>query len=196
MHSPLLDDPIQLFQNWFQEAAAAGEPQPEAVALATSDADGRPSVRLVLLKGVTPDGFAFFTNYESRKSREMDVNPRAAMVFFWKKTQKQVRVEGRVERVPPAESREYFATRPRGSQLSAWASHQSQVLPDREQLRRKVAELEREYEGVPVPCPPFWGGFRLLPEVMEFWIGQPDRLHDRFRFRRDATGWVIERLSP
>lgn len=180
----------------FKEAVAAGEPQPEAVALATASPDGRPSVRMVLLKGAAADGFIFFTHYESRKSRELDANPRAALAFFWKTTQKQFRVEGRVERLAPGESRAYFATRPRGSQLGAWASAQSRAIPDREHLERQVAEIELRFQGSEIPCPPFWGGFRLIPDRMELWIGRPDRLHDRFSYRLEPDGWRVERLSP
>ena len=165
--------------------------------LATATPDGRPSARMVLLKGVDARGFAFFTNYESRKGAELAANPRAALVFFWVQLERQVRVEGRVERLSAEESDAYFASRPEGSQLGAWASQQSAVLPDRGPLEARYEELRAQYEGQEVPRPTFWGGFRVVPETVEFWQGRVNRLHDRLRYRRQDDGsWVIERLSP
>ncbi len=189
-------DPIRQFGVWFEEAAAAGLLEPNAMTLATATAEGRPSARMVLLKDVDASGFVFYTNYEGRKSRELAENPWAALVFFWVDLSRQVRIEGHVERVTPQESDAYFAIRPPGSQISAWASQQSAVIPGREGLERRVEELEAEYADRPVPRPPFWGGFRIVPEVIEFWQGRPSRLHDRLRYTRRDEGWAIERLSP
>jgi pyridoxamine 5'-phosphate oxidase len=189
-------DPIRQFGVWFEEAAAAGLLEPNAMTLATATAEGRPSARMVLLKEVDASGFVFYTNYEGRKSRELAENPWAALVFFWADLSRQVRIEGRVERVTPQESDAYFAIRPPGSQISAWASQQSVVIPGREMLERRVEELEAEYANRLVPRPPFWGGFRVVPEVIEFWQGRPSRLHDRLRYTRRDEGWAIERLSP
>ena len=165
-------------------------------ALATADADGRPSVRMVLLRGVDERGFVFHTNFNSRKARELIANPRAALCFHWHTLEEQIRIEGRVERLSAEESDAYFRTRPRGSQLGAWASNQSAVLPSRETLEREYREIERRFEGAPVPRPPFWGGFRLIPDRIEFWFGRPDRLHDRLSYTRDGADWKIERLYP
>jgi pyridoxamine 5'-phosphate oxidase len=164
--------------------------------LATATPDGRPAARTVLLKDVTPSGLTFYTNYGSPKARQVSENPRAALVFHWPEAHRQVIVTGSVDRVSDAESDAYFRTRPRGSQLGAWASRQSEPLEGREALERRVAELDRQYAGQDVPRPPFWGGFRLTPETFEFWQGRTDRLHDRFRYRREGDRWVIERLSP
>jgi pyridoxamine 5'-phosphate oxidase len=164
--------------------------------LATADAEGAPSARMVLLKGAGEDGFVFYTGYGSRKSEELEQNPSAALVFYWRPLGRQVRVEGSVERVSEAESAEYFATRPRGSQLAAWASRQSRPLGSREELERRYAELEREYEDRDVPLPPHWGGYRLDPEAIEFWEHRENRLHDRIRYTRAREGWKVERLSP
>jgi pyridoxamine 5'-phosphate oxidase len=168
----------------------------EAMALATATPEGAPSVRMVLLKGFDERGFVFFTGYESRKGRELAENPRAALLFHWDPLGRQVRVEGRLERTTPSETEAYFHTRPRGAQIAALASHQSQVLENRETLEARVAELEAELDGVEVPVPPAWGGFRLTPETYEFWQHRENRLHDRFRYRRDGGRWTIERLSP
>jgi pyridoxamine 5'-phosphate oxidase len=164
--------------------------------LATATPDGRPSARVVLLKGFDERGFVFYTNYEGRKSRELEANPRAALLFYWGELERQVRVEGRVSRVPDRESDAYFAGRPRGSQLGAWASEQSRPVRDRGALERRLRELEGEYEGREVPRPAFWGGYRVVPETMEFWQGRENRLHDRLRYRRAEGGWKIERLQP
>jgi pyridoxamine 5'-phosphate oxidase len=182
-------DPVQQFHQWFEEGSS------DAVTLATATSDGAPSARMVLLKGADDRGFVFFTNYESRKGRELAENPRAALLFYWPELGRQVRVEGSVERVGTAESDAYFATRPRGGQLAAAASRQSEPLESREALEARFAELDKAYPDE-VPRPPHWGGFRLVPESYEFWEHRENRLHDRFRYRRDADGWAIERLSP
>ena len=192
----LSQDPLEQFEHWFAEAKRAGVEVPEAMTLATADGQGVPSARMVLLKGAGEDGFVFYTGYGSRKSEELEQNPRAALVFYWRRLGRQVRVEGSVKRVPEAESAAYFATRPRGSQLAAWASRQSRPLGSRDELDRRYAELEREYEGRDVPLPPHWGGYRLRPEAIEFWEHRENRLHDRFRYTRAREGWKVERLSP
>ncbi len=193
----LVADPFMQFGAWFDEVALADIREPNAMTLATATPDGRPSARMVLLKGVDARGFAFFTNYESRKGAELAANPQAALVFFWVQLERQVRVEGRVERLSTEESDEYFASRPEGSQLGAWASRQSAVLADRGLLEARYEELRAQYEGHEVPRPPFWGGYRVVPETVEFWQGRVNRLHDRLRYRRQDDGsWVIERLSP
>jgi pyridoxamine 5'-phosphate oxidase len=189
-------DPFALFRLWFSQALTAELLEPNAMSLATVAADGRPSVRVVLLKGFDHGGFTFFTNYESRKGRELAANPHASLVFWWHELERQVRVEGLVGKVPPAESDEYFAMRPLGSRLGAWASAQSEVIPDRDTLDRRLAELAARYQDGNVPRPPHWGGYRLVPDGIEFWQGRPDRLHDRIQFRRSNGGWVRERLAP
>jgi pyridoxamine 5'-phosphate oxidase len=189
-------DPIVQFGRWFADALASDLIEPTAMTLATADSGGRPSARMVLLKGFGEGGFVFYTNYGSRKAGELADNPAAALVFWWPSLQRQVRVEGPVERVSREQSAAYFATRPLGSRLGAWASAQSQVIESRTELEERLAELTARYLGGDVPLPPFWGGYRLRPEVIEFWQNRPDRLHDRLRYRRDPDGWVIERLSP
>jgi pyridoxamine 5'-phosphate oxidase len=189
-------DPVQQFRRWFSEAEQAGLKAPQAMALATATVDGSPSVRMVLLKGADEHGFVFFTGYVSRKAGELDANPRAALLFHWAELGRQVRIEGRLERVAGQESDAYFATRPRGAQLAAVASQQSSVLRDRAEIDERVAELAREHEDSDVRRPDHWGGYRLAPETYEFWQHRDDRLHDRLRYRRANGEWVIERLSP
>jgi pyridoxamine 5'-phosphate oxidase len=169
---------------------------PEAVALATATPDGRPSVRMVLAKGFDDRGLKFHTGLGSRKAGELEATGRGALLFYWHPLGRQVRIEGSVERVSDEESEEYFRTRPRGGQIAAWASAQSQVIGSREELDERVAELEREFEGRDVPLPPHWGGYLLVPETWEFWQHRDSRLHDRFRYRRDDDGWTIDRLAP
>jgi pyridoxamine 5'-phosphate oxidase len=192
----LLPDPLALVQRWFAEAQAAGIEQADAMTLATATPDGRPSARAVLLKGVDARGFAFFTNYESRKARELDANPRAALVLLWTALHRQVRATGDVARLSAEESDEYFATRARGSQLGAWASDQSRPLPDRAALEQRWAALDERWAGTVVPRPPHWGGYRLEPDEIELWQGRANRLHDRFAYTRGPHGWNRERLQP
>jgi pyridoxamine 5'-phosphate oxidase len=193
----LLPDPIALVQRWFADAQAAGVEQHDAMTLATATPDGRPSTRVVLLKGIDARGFAFFTNYESCKASELDANPHAALAMLWVPLQRQVRVTGRVERLSAEESDGYFATRPRGSQLSAWASEQSRPLPDRAELEARWSALDERWRGAAVPRPPHWGGYLVVPDEVEVWQGRANRLHDRFRFVRAAAGgWAHTRLQP
>lgn len=189
-------DAIRQFRVWFQDAVECGIPSVNAMALATATADGVPSVRMVLLKGVDPRGFVFYTNYESVKGRELAANPNAALCFYWRELERQIRIQGRVEQTTTAESDAYFATRPEGSRFGAAASPQSSVLPDRAALESKVAGLRVRYPHGDVPRPANWGGYRVVPEVIEFWQGRPDRLHDRIRYTLAEAGWVIERLAP
>jgi pyridoxamine 5'-phosphate oxidase len=189
-------DPLEQFRRWYAEAEGAEIRAPQAMALATSTADGAPSVRMVLLKGADERGFVFFTGYVSRKADELDANPRAALLFHWDPLGRQVRVEGHVERVAGQESDTYFATRPRGAQLAAAASQQSSVLRDRAEIDTRVEEFAREHEGSDVRRPEHWGGYRLVPEAYEFWQHRDDRTHDRLRYRRANGDWVVERLSP
>ncbi len=187
-------DPMVQFRYWFDEALAV-EAQAEAFALATSSSLGAPSVRMILLRGLDGDGFIFFTNLNSRKGRELEENSQAALVFYWFGLQRQVRAEGKVGPISPAESDAYFRSRPRGHQLSAWASPQSEPIPDREFLASRMRHFEAQFPGE-VPRPRFWGGLRLVPQVVEFWQGGDDRLHDRLVYRRSAAAWAIERLGP
>lgn len=189
-------DPFTQFRLWLDQAIQAGIREPTAMTLATCTHEGLPSARIVLLKGFDEHGFTFFTNYESRKGREMAANPHAALVFFWPELERQVRIEGTIERVTDTESDEYHASRPRGSQLGAWTSWQSEVIATREVLEERLKEFMSQFGDGPVPRPPHWGGYRLVPKVIEFWQGRPSRLHDRLRYRVGEQGWVIERLSP
>ena len=189
-------DPVVQFGRWFEQAEQEGLLEPHAMTLATATPDGRPSARMVLLRGFDQRGFCFYTNYQSRKGDELAANPRAALVFWWDKLERQVRIEGRVERTSRAESEAYFSSRPPGSQLSAAASPQSRVIDGRATLERRVTELATGQRDGQVPLPEFWGGYRLAHEVVEFWQGRPNRLHDRLRYRRAGSGWKLERLAP
>jgi pyridoxamine 5'-phosphate oxidase len=194
--SALDPDPIRLFELWLADAQAAGIVEPLAMTLATADGSGRPSARMVLLRGVDERGFVFYTNRESEKGREMVANPRAALVFHWDRLGRQVRVGGRVELVDRAESETYWAGRPKGHRLAAWASEQSAVVASRAVLEKAFADVERRFPGDDVPLPPFWGGYRVVPDWIEFWLSRTDRLHDRIRYRREGGSWLVERLAP
>lgn len=190
-------DPIRQFESWYREAHATPMREPTAMTLATASPDGRPSARIVLLKAADERGFVFFTNYQSRKGGELEHNPWAALVFHWPDLVRQVRVEGRVAKVSAEESDAYFKTRPRGSQLGAWASEQSRAIKSRADLERRVQAIAATYEDREIPRPPHWGGLRLVPVAIEFWQGRLDRLHDRLLYSRaDDGGWTRERLSP
>ena len=192
-----MSDPLAQLRDWYEHAVAAGLPEPEAMALATATPEGAPSVRFVLLKGVDARGVEFYTNYESRKGRELAANPRAALAILWRPQQRQVRLEGTVERLTAEESDAYFATRARLSRIGAWASEQSTEIPDRQFLEARVAEFEARYPGDDVPRPAHWGGYVLRPHAIEFWQGRPNRLHDREVFTRASSGaWSSRRLSP
>jgi pyridoxamine 5'-phosphate oxidase len=189
-------NPVAEFDRWFNQAQEAKVLEPNAMALATATRDGTPSVRLVLLKGYDERGFVFFTDYRSRKGAELEGNPRAALAFYWGELERQVRITGTVERTSAQESEAYFRTRPLGSRLGAWVSHQSRVIPSRAQLESGLREVKKRFPTDDVPLPPHWGGYRLRPEEVEFWQGREDRLHDRIRYVRDGERWRVERLSP
>ncbi|WP_251863957.1 pyridoxamine 5'-phosphate oxidase [Achromobacter sp. Marseille-Q4962] len=194
LESEAAASPMAQFARWFDEALAAKVPEPNAMTLATVDASGQPTARIVLVKGYDERGFTFFTNYESRKGLDLLAEPRACLLFFWQPLERQVRIEGRVEKVPAEESDAYFASRPLGSRIGAWASRQSQPIT-REELEAREREFREQFGDNP-PRPPHWGGYRLTPSTMEFWQGRPSRLHDRLRYTADGQGWKIERLSP
>ncbi|MGB3634947.1 MAG: pyridoxamine 5'-phosphate oxidase [Rubrobacteraceae bacterium] len=194
--SDAASDPIDQFRHWFEETLNAGLHEPNAMTLATATSDGHPSARVVLLKGYDERGFTFYTNYEGRKAKELEANPNCTLAFYWGALERQVRIEGRAVRVPFEESDAYFASRPRGSRLGAWASEQSRVVEDRERLEKRLRELEAEYKDRKIPRPPFWGGYRVEPESIEFWQGRENRLHDRLLYTRGGGGWNIQRLQP
>ncbi len=197
LEKDLAKNPFRQFEQWFQEAEAAKVPEPNAMTLATAGRDGRPSARTVLLKGCDGRGFVFYTNYESRKGRELDANPHATLLFPWVAMERQVIIEGPLARVSREESEAYFHSRPRASQLAAWASPQSTAIAGRAVIEESYRVIAKKYEGREVPLPPNWGGFRLGPETVEFWQGRRSRLHDRLRYRRETGGdWVVERLAP
>ncbi|HWP94035.1 MAG TPA: pyridoxamine 5'-phosphate oxidase [Thermodesulfobacteriota bacterium] len=195
--SDLDSNPFRQFQKWFEEALKADPVYANAMTLATANRGGKPSARMMLLKGFDEGGFVFYTNAESNKGEDLGQNPRAALVFWWSQLERQVRIEGRVEKVSDEEADSYFKTRPKGSQLGAWASQQSRVIRSRKVLDNRMEELEAKYSDVDVPRPPYWLGYRLAPESIEFWQGRPNRLHDRLRYRLVKDGsWIIERLAP
>jgi pyridoxamine 5'-phosphate oxidase len=196
LHESDLDaNPLIQFGKWFDDVIKSALTEANAMLLSTVD-NGRPSGRIVLLKGVDEAGFTFFTNYDSKKGKEMETNPQVALTFFWKELERQVRIEGKIEKTSEKESDDYFASRPRGSQIGAWVSHQSEVIAGREVLEQKLKSLVEEFEGSPVPRPPHWGGYRVVPDYIEFWQGRPSRLHDRLAYVLKEGVWVIGRLSP
>jgi pyridoxamine 5'-phosphate oxidase len=193
----LKKDPFLQFSEWFQKAVEVAIQEPNAMVLSTASKEGRPSARTVLMKEIDQRGLIFYTNYDSRKAHDIDENPFAALTFLWKEVEKQVRVYGRVEKVSRGDSEDYFASRPRGSQISTWASPQGTVIPSREYLEERYREVELEYKGKEIPLPAFWGGFRLIPEEFIFWQGRENRLHDQFRYTKNSDGtWNIDRLAP
>jgi pyridoxamine 5'-phosphate oxidase len=192
----LTDDPVVLFDRWFRFAKRARIYWPNSTAVATADASGKPSVRMVLLKSYDERGFVFYTNYDSQKGRELSANPNASMVIYWNDLVRQIRMTGRVEQTSREESEQYFHSRPRGSQIGAWASNQDSAVASRDELTKKYEEFDRKFAGQPVPLPPYWGGYRLIPEEIEFWQGRAYRLHDRFRYARKGGSWSWVRLSP
>ncbi|GLS90150.1 pyridoxine/pyridoxamine 5'-phosphate oxidase [Psychromonas marina] len=190
------DDPIAFFKDWLKEAENSGIILPESMSVSSCTAEGRPSSRMVLLKEVDDKGFVFFTNYNSRKAGELEENPFAALLFHWNMLQRQVRIEGRIERISEQESADYFHSRGRGSQIGAWASHQSDLLESRDVLAERVKMFEEKFKGQQIPLPEFWGGYRVVPDRIEFWQGKADRLHDRFIYQPTKNGWDITRLNP
>lgn len=192
----LSPNPIVQFEYWFDEAVQSGAAEPHAFVVSTADANGHPAGRVVLLRNATDEGFSFFTNYSSRKGHDIEANPSACATFFWQALQRQVRIEGTIEKLSAAESDEYFASRPRESQIGAWASHQSEVLNSRQELEERFAKLTAEYEGRTIPRPPHWGGYIIRPSRIEFWQGRPSRLHDRFLYIFENNKWSINRLNP
>lgn len=192
----VLPDPLQQFNRWFDEAMAAEVPEPNAMTLATAMVDYKPSARVVLLKGIAHGGFVFFTNYMSRKGKELMWNPYASLVFMWHQLERQVRVEGRVEKISREETEAYFKSRPRGSQLGAWVSRQSSVIENRAKLENDLVEISKRFDGRDVDTPEHWGGYVVLPQRVEFWQGRPDRLHDRLQYTLEDHRWMIERLAP
>ena len=188
-------DPIRQFELWFQDALKAGVPLPNAMTLATVDAAGTPSARVVLLKGIDEGGFVFYTSYASRKARELAARPAACLVFLWSDLERQVRIEGAVEKVGEAQADRYYASRPLGARLSAWASEQSEKVPSRAHLEDRLLAMKRRFGEAP-PRPPHWGGYRVAPQAIEFWQGRADRLHDRLLYRKSPAGWTLERLAP
>ena len=193
----LHSDPIEQFRAWFAAALTAEIRDVNAMSLATATPDGKPTVRIVLLKGVDRRGFSFFTNYDSEKGRQLDANPFAELAFYWVKLERQIRIRGAVERTSREDSAAYFHSRPPGSRLGAWVSKQSEVIDSRKILDARLQQMTERFEGGEIPLPPHWGGYRVMPEQMEFWQGRPNRLHDRFRYTRGADGaWLIDRLAP
>jgi pyridoxamine 5'-phosphate oxidase len=196
LESDINPDPFIQFGTWFDAAVAAELPEPNAMTIATATPDGIPSARIVLLKDFDDRGFVLFTNYDSHKGKELEANPKAALVFLWTELERQVRIQGIVEKIDPAESDGYYYSRPAGSRLGAWASDQSQVVADRSVLENRLAELKMKYPDGDIARPPHWGGFRVIPSMIEFWQGRSSRLHDRLRYRKSDAGWTIDRLSP
>jgi len=196
LHESELDaNPLNQFNKWFDEVLKSGLSESNAMLLSTVD-NGRPTGRIVLLKGVDETGFSFYTNYESKKGQEIEANPQVALTFFWKELERQVRIEGKIEKTSEKDSDDYFAIRPRGSQIGAWVSHQSEVIENREFLEQKQKSFEQKFEGIDIPRPPHWGGYRVIPDYIEFWQGRPSRLHDRLAYVLKDGVWVTERLSP